>query len=468
MELRQYQRETVASVEAAWARGARVCCVLPTGAGKTVIGCALGRRAGGRGLWLAHRIELLEQARDRLRAEGVDAGIYPDPWALVQVASLDTLVSRGEAPQADWVVFDEAQHAQASTYRRVLDAYATARVVGLTATPQRSDGRPLGDVFNELVVGATYSQLLELGHIVSCRVFRPDEYLGSDLAREPLDAWQRWGESRPTFAFARDVAAAEQYAAEFAASGVSSDVISQGTAPGARRDALERFRAGEVRVIWNVHCLTEGVDVPTASCVLLARGAGHAGTYLQMAGRIMRPCPGKADALLLDLPGVSHVHGVPTCDREYALDGRAIKAVGEPLRVCPQCGYTLPSALPSCDRCGYEFPRQARSLPRIWDLELAEAVEAVGGDPSALPTEHRRREWDRLCAQMSRRDWSIGFVRREYTQLFASPPPAEWVAGLGSGVQSRELARLRRVAAERGYKYGWVRHRFHAAFGKWP
>jgi len=472
---RDYQVRAIDRVRAAWTEARRVVLVMPTGGGKTRTGGAL---VEGRTLWLAHRIELLDQAAGALRALGHDVGIvsprHPrEPAAPVQVASLDTLVARsGVRPPAELVILDECHHAAAETYSAILAAYPEARHLGLTATPQRSDGRPLGDHYDRLVVGAQYSELTAAGHLVRCRVASTsasEGYLGSDLAQQPLDAWRAMPEGpRPTFAFAASVAQAHKWAAEFVAAGIPSAAIDGETPAPIRDETLTAFRAGEIAVLWNVYVLTEGVDVPAASCVLLARGVSHAGPYLQMVGRVLRPAPGKVDARLLDLSGAVHVHGLPTADREYALDGRPIRISGEPLKNCPQCGACIPAAQSPCPECGYVWPEKPRRKPKIWDIALQWEVDAAGGDLAAVSDEAKRREWARLVREAERRDWSLGFVRREWSALFGAPPPDEWAAELSAGAQVRELRKLLHVARARGYRDGWVRHRFRAHFGRWP
>jgi DNA repair protein RadD len=472
--LRDYQDRCLALVRERWDAGVRrVCVVAPTGAGKTRIGVALpGLATAEHTLWIAHRIELLGQAAARLREVGLDVGIIspqhqPDPWARVQVASVDTLIARGSRPRADLVIWDEAHHAAAETYRTVLASYPGALHAGLTATPQRRDGKPLTEHYDALVVAAQYSELLAAGHLVSCRVFRPSELLsGGDLAREPLDAWQRHADGQPTFAFASTVALARKYAEQFADAGIRTAVIDGQMADRERAEILAQFRARELDVLWNVYVLTEGIDVPHASVCLLARGVSHAGPYLQIVGRVLRPAPGKDGARLIDLSGCSHVHGLPTADREYALDGRAIAVTGEALKNCPQCGACVPAAAATCNDCGYAWPREARRRPRIWDLELAEAIEAAGGDPAAVGDEHRWRECQRLVRLCADRGFGLYFARKEFEKLFGAAPPADWIRRASTPMQRvRERARLEQVARERGYKSGWVRYRYAAIFG---
>jgi len=439
------------------------------------MGCELPLRLQGRGLWLAHRTELIKQAADRLREGGFEVGMVspefaPDPWARIQVASLDTLAARGVRPAADWVIHDECHHAMAETYDAVLESYRQSVLVGLTATPQRRDGKALAHRFDALVVAATYSQLLREGHIVPCRVFRPDEYLGSDLAKEPLVAYQELeriaGRAPLTFAFAQTVEKAREYADEFSQAGIPSASLTAKTPKAERDDILERFKAGRIRVLWNVYVLTEGVDIPQARVCLLARGVSHAGPFIQMCGRVLRPAEGKTSAILLDLSGASHLHGLPTADRDYALDGRVITVVGEPLKNCPKCGATIPAAENPCGVCRFVFQKQERRGPKIWDLELREAVEAVGGNAADVSIEHKKKEWERLYKLGKERGYAVGWAEFNYRNLFGEKP--QWVREIPFDEKKAEWTRLLTTAQQKGYKAGWAAYRFKAAFGMYP
>ncbi len=475
MNLRPYQTRFLSQVDAAHERVRRVCGVAPTGAGKSVMGRAWARRMvdGGlpRGLVLAHRIELLRQMRDHLAEVGIQAGILSpeepaQPWLKVQCASLDTLVARGEVPEAEWVIFDECHHAVADTWRPVVEAQPGARVLGLTATPQRGDGRPLGDVFEELVVAATYSELLREGHLVPCRVFRPERYLESDSARDPVEAYLEHAGGRRGFAFCRNVAESKKLAEALRAAGVSAENIDGAISASKRRDIMKRFRDGDLQMLTNVHVLTEGVDVPNAEVCLLARGAGNAGTYLQMVGRVLRTAPGKTSAIFIDLPGCSHEHGLPTADREYALHGRAIKTTGESLKNCLQCGCTCPSAVRACIECGTPFPRRVYEGPKIWNLELLEYFENVG-ELTTAPKPLKRLEWERLLSVCERKGFGVGFAVQEFEKIFKERPEV-FTKELDEAWKLKELERLRKIQESKGLQVGWVSHAYRGTFGAFP
>lgn len=412
--LRAYQVRAIDQVRDQVRAGHRaVVLVVPTGGGKTRIGSEIvGRHVakGGRVLWTAHRTELVAQARDRLLGDGLDrvgiiaAGVDPDPDAPVQVASIQTLAARGLRPEASLVVLDEAHHYIAEQWGEIADHYSAAVRIGLTATPERSDGLPLGDLFSALVAPVQVAELTELGHLVPAEVLAPRKRLPRQIAGDPVDRYLEVAPGRRAFFFAATVAQAEEIAAALVARGVPAACVHADTPAADRADAVSRFRAGELLGLCNVGIFTEGTDIPEAEVCVLARGFSHASTYLQCVGRVLRPAPGKSSALVLDLMGVSRSFGVPADAREYSLDGKAIAVIGKEEEEHTGGGVV--------------------TEPTIVDAEL-EAVKAIT-----------------LTA-------------------------ARWTRG-AQGPRRRELERLLRVARERGYKPGWAVHQFKDAFGCLP
>lgn len=426
MEPRDYQLRAVEGCRAAYRRGTRaVLLVVPTGGGKTVIGSLVVEGALARGrrvLWLAGRRELVDQAAARLpgRVGIVMAGRPRDLDAPVQVASLDTIVGQ-DVPPVDLVVYDEAHHAVAATSRQVLERHPRAYVLGLTATPVRSDGVALGDVFGELVLGPSVRELIADGHLVPCEVLAPRRLHGT-LSEDPVTAWTNYGQGRPGFAFHATVDGSKAFVARLHEAGVTAAHVDSQTPAAVRARAVEAFRQGEVECLSSVHVFTEGVDVPRAAVCLLARGCGNAGTYLQMVGRVLRPYPGKDVARVIDLRGVVHDHGLPDDDREWSLEGvqgRARASDRQPITQCQACGYVWRwVASGPCERCGHRAVRPPQRVVRR-GLERVE-----GAEPRRPPREGESRE-----QQMAR------------------------------------YAVLQQEARARGYRMGWVRARMRYLYG---
>lgn len=415
---RDYQLQAVEDCRAQYRQGARsVLLVLPTGGGKTMIGSlvvagALERQK--RVLWLAGRRELVHQAAARMPIEaGLIMAGEAKTSSPVQVASIDTLTARGQTPDADLVVVDEAHHATATTWRRLLEQQPQARILGLTATPVRHDGAALGDIFERMVLGPSIAELTRMGHLVPCDVIAP-AYQGK-LAMQPVDAWMQRAGGHPGFAFHRTITESQRFVAELSERGVSAAHVDGETATSVRQAAIEAFRAGEVECLSSVQVFTEGVDVPRATVCLLARGCSHAGTFLQMVGRVLRPHPGKHRALLIDLRGSVHEHGLPEAERTWSLEGRqGVPQRSPSLHQCATCGSVWAEDRRDCPACGYVA---AEKPPEVRER----ALQPVKGplQPHA----------------------AVHVIRRHARSLMM-------------------------IAASKGYKQGWVHAKLRAIYGQ--
>ena len=426
--LRPYQTDAIDRLRAAFRLHRRVVLVIATGGGKTVIGSEIARRIVGNGqrvLWLAHRAELVDQAAATLTRLGLTVGAFSasaqtpcNPFAPVQVATIQTMLKRPRAdwPKAGFIVFDECHHAVADEWLTVVQQYPDVLTLGLTATPERTDGRGLDRLFLGLVVGATPKQLTADGHLVPCEIIRPERFLASgEIAQSPVDAYRAHAAGRLAVVFARGVDLANQYTEEFRMHGVEARCISDDTPRAERALYLEAFRAGRVRVLCNVHVLTEGFDAPETSCVVLARGCSTAGAYLQMVGRALRTAPGKKDALLIDLRGVSHEFGEPADDRVYSLDGRGIRRA-DSIVYCPVCGAER-EAGEGCESCGWT-PANDGLKP-----------DTVTGDPLVKYARLRQDNEEGRAARL-----------------------AKWLT----------------AARERGHRDGAAHYKYKAVYGNWP
>jgi DNA repair protein RadD len=514
MKLREYQQAAVDQVFREWETARSVCLVLQTGGGKTETSMAIIERAGLRTLFTVHRKELLRQSFERLgRHFGpencgvVAAGWTPNPGAQIQIAMLQTLVARDARPDAQLVVHDECHHLMAEDFREVVEHYSHARWLGLTATPERADGKPLGDLFERLVVGSNYSMLLNQGYLVPCKVFRAnfDDEMGEGvtLAQHPVTAYERHARGTQAIAFCPNVKLAYEQASEFTMAGYPAECIEANTDKGKREIAMRRFREGSLRVLTNVNIMTEGLDLPSVETVILGRAFRHVSAYLQAVGRVLRPAPGKSNAICIDLTGASYQHGLPTENRAYSLEGEGIRRITtEALTTCQECGATYEGRVRICPCCGFERPCKTPKPPRIYSLELQEIW--AGED---TPSEAKDREWQRLMqfaenrgyglawaaaqyekcfgekpnvevpddaklaeirklvARCLEKGWSLSFAVKRYRETFKADPDMSWVP---REQKDAEFARLNATAAERGYKPGWAAYQYKAAFGAWP
>lgn len=466
IELRPYQRASIAELMSSTA--IRRILVAPTGSGKTVIAAELIRAAvaeGKRVLFLAHRRELIHQTQAKLADFGIDAGIIlagepTDPNAMVQVASIQTLWTRaivrktGELPRADLIVIDEAHHARARTYRKIIEKYPAATVIGMTATPCRGDGRGLGNIFTAMVECPPVQALIDLGHLVTTKVYAPTtpnldgvhvrhgDYVERELAArvdtaelvgDIVSHWHRLAERRKTVVFATGVAHSIHLRDEFIKSGVRAEHIDGKTPKDERDDILRRLSSGEIELVTNCMVLVEGWDQPDVSCIVLARPTRQMGLYRQMVGRVLRPHPDKEFALVLDHAGAVFRHGFVEEPVEWFLD--TDKRAESPVHASRRQEFGLSQTrLVTCTEC---------------------SAVRTAGKPCGICGHMPQRRGDHIDV----RDGELAHLRRDGTR-----DPQTFTG------EERHLfhQQLVGVAMQKGYKPGWAAHQYKSKFGQWP
>lgn len=404
-ELRDYQARTVEDV---MSTTDRVAIAMPTGGGKTATVASIAARYHSV-WWGAHRQELVDQARAALQL-----------WAPNTRRTCMTVqsVNSVSTTEYDLMVFDEMHHVPAAVWSNVPEMVRHKRFVGMTATPERADGKPLQGIVDRIVVGAHYSELLERKLLVPCRIFAPAGDDVEGVGAHPLTAWQEYGQGKLTLAFAPSIEWAVKWNQDFLDAGIRSACVF-GTSKD-RTEVLDSFRAGETRVVWNVGVLTEGFDVPNVGCVLLARKVRTTGLYLQIVGRGLRIAPAKSELRLIDLGQNYRVHGSPTDDREYTLGENKQRTISRPemdrWRQCKQCGGLAKVWQNDCPLCGYHHDTKHFAL-RILDRELIEVYEAY-----MTPQPVRSRALEFLRAEQLRARHDITWLIRTYKQLFGRVP----------------------------------------------
>lgn len=376
---------------------------MPTGAGKTVVLSAIAEGGASRGkpvYILVHRQELIRQTSSKLRDVGRRHGII---WAkqtpvreLVQVASVQTLHRRlPHWAEPFLIIIDEAHHAPSGTYRTIIDHYPNAKILGVTATPERTDGTGLNTVFDDLILGPTISELTDQGFLVPAVVYAPPTKYdltglpkrAGDWARDLLalevdkpsitgDAfaeYQKHGHGDKGIAFCVSVEHARHVANQFSICGVESASIDGSLGDTERQRILEDFASGKIRILTSCDLISEGFDIPDAAVAILLRPTQSRGLHRQQVGRVLRPSPGKIRALILDLAGNCLRHGLPSYEPPWDLGGRKKKdgtpeEIVPPVRYCPRC-FACFSPAPKCPECGYTFPVKSREIEEI-DGEL--------------------------------------------------------------------------------------------------
>jgi DNA repair protein RadD len=366
MNLRPDQLKLVDDIRAAMVGGARtVCAQAPCGFGKTHTVAELLRRtvAGGkRAIFAAHLDAIVEDTYRRLTAAGVSTGYVQAgrPFnrdAPVQVCSLDTLVARpDERHPCDLFVFDECHRSMSPSYRSVLEHYSDAWVLGLTATPERADGQPLGDLFEALVSGPSVRELTQAGHLVPCDVIAPPTVEALGLAMDPVEAYLRFAPCTSAIVFADSIEHARALVPQFD----RAELLIGETSRSERDGIRQRIESLKTRVIVGVRVFLEGFDCPPIETVILCQAFGFAGSFLQAIGRGLRTHPGKTRCTVIDLRGAVNLHGLPDEDRIWSLEGRACRrtetmtalrrcanclAIYRPAKVCPRCGTTATTSV---------------------------------------------------------------------------------------------------------------------------
>ncbi len=409
--LRPYQVKGYHDCRQALAQGIyKILIVLPTGGGKTTLASHIidsAEKKGSRILFLAHRKELIDQASRRLDDEGIDHGIIKAgnkryyPLLNVQVGSVQTLSRRRhQRPPADLIVVDEAHHINGKSYLDLLADYPDAVVLGLTATPYRTDGSGLGAVFNTIVNPITMQGLIDLKVLVPYRVFSTPmepEWKKVKVKRGEFDNasvekivnttelvgdiyvhWKKHAEGRQTVIFAHSLRHALRIKEDFLAHGVPGEYLDADTPDDERDSILTRLASGELRFVVNMGILTEGWDCPIVSCVILARPTKSCGLYIQMGGRGLRSFTDKVDCIILDHGGNTARFGFLADDREFSLEGRAFKEkTPAEIRIttCRNCFAVFRG--PACTACGQASLTAERDvLPETKDGALTELNQA--------------------------------------------------------------------------------------------
>ncbi len=401
--LRPYQTKAIESLRAhSMAGKTHLLLTIPTGGGKTLTAAELMRSAlslGRRVLFVVHLRELVDQTVRALGRCGIThVGVMRgdddrvDPSARVQVASIQTLARR-DRPAADVIILDEAHRSLADSYvTSIWEAYPQAVIIGLTATPCRGDGRPLGERYEELVVGATYSELIADSFVAEPIVYAPRveidtsalrkvagdwdaeqvEEMMTGLAGEIVPTWLEHAGGRSTIVFASGIRHSRDIVDRFQKAGVTAEHL-DGETPGDDRAAiLARLSSGETTVVSNCAVLTEGFDAPAIRCAVIARPTLSLVLHMQTAGRALRP--GAIQPVIIDHAGNVGRHGLPHEDRAWSIKGLAKRAATKnPYRACAKCFAYYRITLNECPHCGFAPPVVEKELP----IESPAVIERV-------------------------------------------------------------------------------------------
>jgi len=341
---------------------------------------------------------------------------------------------------ANGILVHNCHHSTAGQWRKIIDQYPDAKVIGVTATPERSDGIGLGDIYDSLVIGPQIYELIELGYLVPPIVYRPpmvaelndvkrhkSDYVREDLARvmnkptitgDAIEHYKKHAYGLPTIVFTANVQHAKDVAKQFRDYGFAFYAI-DGSIDDKERDRLINGLGGpDVTGLVSCDLISEGTDIPAVGCLILLRPTQSLGLFLQQIGRGLRTIEGKSNCIILDHVGNTLRHGMPTQHREWSLEGRkkrGSKAVQEDdinITTCTECYFTS-TKFSICPSCGFEVKIIPQSEIETVDgeLQLAEEIE-----------------------------------RKEKAELKQAV------------YNARDRESLEAIAKQKGYKRGWVEH----------
>lgn len=432
--LRDYQKNFIKDIHSQFCAGYKaVCGQSPTGSGKTVIFSYIANGAisqGSKVVILVHRQELILQTSLALAKFQIPNAIiapasvikssaqiqyrelgrnYIDLNSPCVVASVQTLGRRLDefTNYFDFIITDECHHAVAGQWRNVTDRNPNAFLLGLTATPERLDGKGLGiesgGVYEKLVLGPSVKSLIERGYLSQPRVFAPPINFDDSALRtiagdydvkqmsEMLDQPQIIGDcvrhyskicpNMPAIAFCSTIEHARHTAEQFCNAGFNFKCIDGTMSDFDRRDAIEGLGSGRYDGLTSCNIISEGTDIPVVGCAIFLRKTKSLSLYLQQAGRVLRPYSGKEYSIILDHVRNVENHGFPEDERDWSLEGRRKQKRDEDeifIRTCPQCYACYKSSLRACPVCGFGAENAIKSQREIEfiDAELVEIQKA--------------------------------------------------------------------------------------------
>ena len=422
MILRPRQALLVQRTLAALGEHGNTLAVAPTGSGKTIMLSAVAgsllAEPDAKACILAHRTELTGQNRSKF--ERVNPGLKTSvfdanekswdgnaTFAMVQTLSRKTNLD--QLPTLDLLVIDEAHHAASPSYREVIDQVLVknpkAAICGLTATPNRGDGKGLREVFSNVADQITLGEMIASGHLVPPRTYVIDvgtqealrkvrrtaidfdmnevaNILNKTLVTESvINNWKAKARDRKTIVFCSTVEHATDVCSAFNRAGIESVLIHGELSDDERKERLAAYENGSTQVVVNVAVLTEGYDYTPTSCVVLLRPSSYKSTFIQMVGRGLRTVdpqefPGlvKTDCIVLDFGTASLMHGA--LEQEVNLDGHA--NLGDaPTKECPECGATVPMAVMECPLCGHVWEKQDNPSRGVLDHFVMSEIDLL-------------------------------------------------------------------------------------------
>ena len=420
-----HQEKAVFEIESAYQNGfVSVLYQCPTGGGKSrILRTIIDNHAIAKKTIyiIAHRKNLVDQLSEELEDANIKHGIIaagkPYIRYRVQVASLQTLTRRRGLPDSDLIVIDEAHHCKSKSYLSIINRWPNALILGVTATPERLDGKPLSDVFDHIITGPDMRTLIDEGFLADYEYYAPQivkppkhmtggEYRLDEIAElmdkkkiigSAVEHYKKYADGLPAIASCASIAHAEHVADGFRAAGYRSIAVHSRLEDKKIYDALNGLKNGSMQVITQCELLGEGIDIPGATVLIGLRHTASLTIFLQHIGRVLRRHDDKDKAIILDHVGNYMRHGMPDDPRVWTLDGA--KETGESkYKRCPKCIQPVLKTVRVCPFCEFEWApkRVARELP-----------EETEGELIAITRPRTKIKWEELIEEIRTRAKSL-------------------------------------------------------------
>ena len=418
--LRDYQIKLIEDIRASMREGCKsILLQSPTGSGKTILTAFMLKTAAEKGMhswFVVHRRELIKQSTIEFSQIGVKNGIISNGFMEdgrypIQIGSVQTLIRRHKKLKPPkFIIWDECHHCAAKSWSELHNYFPNSFHVGLTATPERLDGKGLGKWFKKMVNGPSVSWLIENGFLSPYKLYAPPGIVTQglhtrmgDYAKEELvsvsdkpsitgDAikhYKKLCEGKRAVVFCVSIEHSKHVVEQFNAEGITAAHVDGETETDIRDEAVKKFREGKIKVLSNVELFGEGFDLCSLEAAILLRPTQSLGLYLQQIGRSLRPFEGKNNAIILDHAGNCQRHGLPDEEREWSLDGeegRTSKSQDKiKVKICPKCYGAQTQGSLICIVCGYKFEIKERKIAHV-DGELIEI------DPEKLRWSRRKEQ----------------------------------------------------------------------------
>ncbi len=415
--MRPYQQDLYDKTSAAFKEGyKRVLVESPCGSGKTILLTKMADIAqkNGKTVWfILPRQEIMDQTIETFERCGV----------LLNTVHIGMIITMGnhmkELPPPDLIIYDECHISVSNTYNKISNAFPKAYIIGATASPCRTDNRPLGDLYEIIIRGVTVKWLIENNYLAPFDYFSVsltdlssaqngeseyDSTKASDLLMQPavygdiIQSWEKLANGAQTIVYCCSVKHSQETARIFNEAGYKAVHFDGTTSKAERKAIVERFRLGEIKLLCNCDLVSMGFDMPDIGCVVLLRPSVSTSLYIQQSGRALRYKPGKR-AVIIDMVGNYLRFQLPDEPYDWSLDKSATphKEVNEDgsftVRQCENCFRCFKTA-PVCPYCGHVYQVKGRELKQMQDVELKK-IEAIKREEEEKARKEARMEQGR-------------------------------------------------------------------------